>query len=403
MFRYLRWLSALALGALWACAPVGAAPLPWTFEGLLTRVDPVLAPELKSGWVLSGTFALDFMEMEEDGETGPAARAGRLVGGISGTELTVDLYYRLHFEAWQAEGLAGFDFLDDDPDADGRDVMGWFFPMAGRLKDSPWSLDWLQIWISDPGGKMIRTRPPVIPPSGLAWQAGWFRMAFSDADGAAAYAEGPLDLFAPVAEADESQRERDWARMVRDLGARLEDRDRELAAVREELAQASARVQGLRNMVDLLVQERSHLEAENARLREQATLVDPEAEQRMADLLAGKALLEQELSDLDGRNLALVDRLEASERERLKLLERIGDLEAEAAEPVEAPARVRSREPVTGPEGREFGFITVFEQPMVVEKPVPMPVPQALRQPSESQAPPAPETPARRFGPRKFR
>jgi hypothetical protein len=96
----------------------------WIFEGLITESDPILAPELQSGWVLAGSFLLSQVDMEEEplAEDNPG---GRLTGGISKAEISVDLYHQLHFEAAQIQGPAGFDYQNNDPERDGRDLLGW--------------------------------------------------------------------------------------------------------------------------------------------------------------------------------------------------------------------------------------------------------------------------------------
>jgi hypothetical protein len=407
MSRKLRRLAAVALTLLGGCLPASAAPVTWVFEGLLKSVDPELAPDLTSGWVLSGSFALDFIEMADAPEsTDLAAGSGRLTGGINTAELTVDLYYRSYFEAIQSDGLAGLDYLDNDPQAEGRDVIGWFLPMSGELKEGEWSLAWLQIWLADPSGRMIRTLPPVVPPRGLDWEHAWFRMTFANAEGETRFAEGPIEWFGPEAAVSDAERSRQWQRIVRELGGELEQRDRELATLRGELEQARERVRGLRTMVDLLVTERAGLEDDNARLRQQARLADPAVEQQIAALQSGKALLEQEISELDQQNLALVDTLEASEQARRQLLDRIAELEAAAPVSNEAvPDLIRGA--VASPSGGRLGMITIHEQPMVIEKPPPPPLnpPAANTRPADTEAAPGPRpsAPSRRFGPPKFR
>lgn len=370
----------------------------WVYEGVITDADPALAPDLKSGWVLSGSFVFDPAALEEDPDL-TKERSGRMGEGISAAELTVDLYYQIHFQALQVPGLAGFDYENDDPEADGRDQIGWFIPMHGKLKESAWSSRWLQAWLLDPEGEMIRSTPPDVPSSGFAWDRGWFRLVFVNESGEEAFAEGYLEFFGPEAQLEPEGEQEQWSAIVADLGNQLAERDTLIASMQVELEEARARVESLRRMVDLLVEERTSLQDENALLAEKAMLANPEVEEKLASLTAEKALAEAAFEDLAKRNLALAETLSESEWERRRLLRQIAELTALQEEAEETPLRMQRQDTVTSPDGRRTGTITVFEQPMVIEKPMEFPstmTPQV----------PAPKRNAdrrARFGPRKFR
>jgi hypothetical protein len=156
-----RVLLLVGVGAIFL-NPVSGEPARWIYEGLITQADPALAPDLQSGWVLAGSFLFDPLELEEAIPMSEV-RSGRLEGGVSEGELTVDLYYQIRFEATQATDYAGFDYHENDRDHDGRDLIGWFLPMSGKLKESGWRSTWLQVWLSDPEGKMLRSAPPAVP------------------------------------------------------------------------------------------------------------------------------------------------------------------------------------------------------------------------------------------------
>src|SRR5210317_419877 len=121
----------------------------WIFEGLITETSTSLAPDLQSGWVLSGSFLLDPLELNAQ-FTEDNRHSGRMTGGITEGEMTVDLYHQVLFEAFQQPGLAGFDFQDNSIEEDGRDLFGWFFPLVGQLGETGWKSTWLQIWLMDP-------------------------------------------------------------------------------------------------------------------------------------------------------------------------------------------------------------------------------------------------------------
>ena len=98
--------------------------------------------------------------------------------------------------------------------------------------------------------------------------------------------------------------------------------------LRADLAASHARLEGLRNMVDLLVQERESLRQENILLQEKAARADPEIQEKLTEMVAEKALLESQIEDLNGRNEALAGNLADSELERRNLMDRLAELES---------------------------------------------------------------------------
>jgi hypothetical protein len=406
MAGVLRRLSAVWTGLLvLPCFSVAAEPeTDWVFEGLLNEVDPLLAPDLVSGWVLSGSFRLNPLELEEE-PTGDSIRTGRLTGGLHGAELTVDLYHQVRFAAEQRSGLAGVDYVNNDPEHGGRDLLGWFIPVDGALGAGEWRLQWFQAWLVDPAGDMLPTAPPAFPPGGFSWRDGWFQLVFRNSAGDTARAGGVLQIFSPELEPVAGSADKAWEAVVAGLSNRLLERDREVAELQAELDEARSRLEGLRRMVDLLVDERSHLEADSERLREALEVADPEAaREQMTELEIRNALLEEELAKMETLNGDLEARLAELQRERGELRQELALRSAEAEEepeptPLEATGRVQS------PMGLGEGVLTVFEQPMIIERIVPRePVEPAgaagVRPPVE---PVRDASPKRRPGPRKFR
>jgi uncharacterized coiled-coil protein SlyX len=403
MIKHLQRLLILNLTGCLFAVPVQGEPARWVFEGLITQASPGLAPDLQSGWVLSGSFLFDPLELEEAIPMNEV-RSGRLEGGISEGELTADLYYQIHFEARQATDYAGFDYQENDPDHDGRDLIGWFFPMAGRLKESGWRSTWLQVWLSDSEGKMLPTAPPAIPPAGFQWEAAWFRLSFVKETGEEAIAEGRMEIFSPESAVERGDPESELSAIISDLGNRLVERDSTIAELRAELAGLRDRLTGLRSMVDLLVEERTHLQSEVGRLEEQLDLVDPEVEEQLTEMTAEKALLEQQITEMNEKNAALGARLGESEARRRELMDRIADLELAigGSDEVNSPSPMKAEGTISASDGSEVGKISVFQAPIIIEKEVPV---MRAEPASVLQAPPAkPDPPTtRRFGPRKFR
>lgn len=398
-------LLGVSLGVGLPAAPAGDGGADWVFEGQVTAVDPVLSPALQSGWVLSGGFRFVPIEMEEE-PVGPEHGGGRLSGGVSRTEVSIDLYYQIQFEATQAKGLVGFDYLDNDPENEGRDLYSWFFPVQGALKESGWSSRWLQVWLADPKGEMIPFTPPTISPRGLDFAEAWFRLTFVNEGGEVAHVDGRMEVFAPAGETDLNDEVVHWRWVAADLGNQLLEKESVIAKLREDLASAQLRLSGLKNMVDLLVEERQHLQSENRFLEERAAAADPAVEEQLTELTAEKSLLENEIAELSEMNRALAEGLAVSEVERRGLLDRLAELES--GDPTGDPALSGSREVEITRNNQPVGRMTIIEEPMVIEKPVLIentiissPSPAAL----ETEGTPEREKPAsiRRRGPRKFR
>lgn len=371
----------------------------WIFEGLITESAPELAPAMQSGWVMSGSFLFNGLEMEEEpGESG--LRAGRVSGGIHDAELTVDLYYQVQFEAAQSDGLVGFDYQDDNPDEDGRDLLGWFFPMKGELGETAWSLKWLQVWLTHPDGKMIKHLPVAISPYGIDWKVGWFRMTYEDEAGEVAHVDGRIEVFAPEANLEDEDDSNQWYAVAADLSKKLVERDATILSLRTELQEVKLRVDGLRRMVDLLVGERAELREENALLKEQADAADPAVLEKLTELEVEKSLMETELTSLTEKTSELEAALLQSELDKIALL---SDLDEQPLPPVEnaEPLPGESNLPVETP----LGVVRIVEKEPVVEQ-VPQVneivqegdlVPESLPKRAERSGP------ARRKGPRRFR
>jgi len=300
-------------------------PARWVFEGVVVTVDPALAPELKSGWVLSGSFLLDPLEMEESRPLSES-RDGRLEGGVSEAELTLDLYYQIRFEAFQVPGMVGFDYRDNDPEADHRDLLRWFIPLSGEMQSGEWRSTWLEVWLFDPAGKMLKALPPPVPPAGFAWDSSWFRLTFVNESAETAFLEGSFEIFAPLDAVEAMNPQEDLSAIIEDLGNRLIDRDQTISSLSTELAQANERISGLRQMVDLLVEERERLEEETAALGEKAALADPEVVDRLAALEAEKALLETELVRASAESDFLRSDMRSTETQRQQLAIEVEDL-----------------------------------------------------------------------------
>jgi hypothetical protein len=371
----------------------------WIFEGLITESAPELAPSMQSGWVVSGSFRFNGLEMEEEPvESG--LRAGRMSGGIHDAELTVDLYYQVQFEAAQADGLVGFDYQDDNPDKDGRDMLGWFFPMKGKLGETGWSLKWLQVWLTHPEGKMIRHLPVAISPYGIDWHVGWFRMTYENEKGEVAHADGRIEIFSPEANLDDGDDSGQWYAVAADLSGKLVERDATIQSLRTELQEIQLRVDGLRRMVDLLVGERAHLREENALLKEQADAADPGVLGKLAELEAEKSLMETELSSLTEKTVELEQALHQSEIEKLALL---SDLEKQSPPIAEDSDSIPVESTLPGE--MPLGVVRIVEKEPVIEH-----IPQ--EEATDQKVEPLPDNsnkraetrgPARRKGPRRFR
>ena len=402
----------------------------WIFEGLITESDPALAPDLQSGWVLSGSFLFNSLEMQAQ-HTSENHHSGRMTGGVTEGEMTVDLYYQVLFEAFQEPGLAGFDFQDNTIEENGRDLFGWFFPLVGQLGETGWSSTWLQVWLMDTRGEMISHVPVKIPPYGIDWQSGWFRITFANGEGETVHADGRIELFCPESSAD-AQDATPWYKIAGDLSRQLRLRDRTISLLEEELSDVRSRMEGLSRMVDLLVEERSELQRENELLQEKAAAADPQSIRKLAELTVEKSLLEARIDDLSVENDSLQVELQQSQQERENLRMRLQELELQASrivvpEPGQTsdvqetdaipelqvvPAETESRLPAAVPEIAAEATPALPDQPdgpddvnQAGTPPVPdqSPVrdPENIEDPEEASL--ISEIQSRRRGPRKFR
>lgn len=386
----------------------GQAEEVWIFEGLITESDTGLAPDLQSGWVLSGSFMFNSLEIKpqfasEDGHS------GRMTGGVTGGEMTIDLYHQVLFEAFQGPGLAGFDFQDNAIEENGRDLLGWFFPLVGDLGETGWKSTWLQIWLMDPRGDMISHVPVKVSPYGIDWQSGWFRITFVNDAGDSAHADGRVELFCPQSgAADEDSAP--WYKIASDLSQILQQRDKSIRLLETELSDVKSRMEGLRRMVDLLVEERTNLQHDNALLQEKAAIADPEAVQKLAELTVEKSLLESRIVDLSSENESLQAELDQSHKERNDLQQRLRELESQldvVATPDNAPGPVPGI-PVVDRADTRPTETAVAES---AETPEPVVIQPVNRKPPDDSGPfmepdmePAVrDIQVRRRGPRKFR
>ncbi len=339
---WLKWMFLVILTGIHLVVYSQDANQTWIFEGTISNVDPGLDPDLQNGWVLSGSFSLNRLDLEpEPGPTGEGQ--GRLASGVHHAEISIDLYHQVHFEARQTAGLAGFDFHNDDLESDGRDLLAWFFPVNGVVKEGKWTSRWLQVWLTDSSGKMIGEVPPVISLNGLEWENAWFRLTFEDDNANTVYVDGRMDVFCPAGEElDESQ----WRGIAAELSEELIKRDGTILSLREELAAAKDRNTALRQMVDLLVQERANLQEEITRLEQQASLADPRVLEKIDELKVEKSLLSLEIEQLSERNQALAESLARSEQSRLELLSKLEEVQKPVEVPkyVELPKAVRTLE-----------------------------------------------------------
>ncbi len=322
--RYHKFLCMFVLISLGQGSHAQAAER-WIFEGLITEADPVLAPDLQSGWVLSGSFLLNALELQPQ-FTSEDRHSGRMTGGVTETEITVDLYRQVLFEAVQQPGLAGFDFQDNTIEADGRDLFGWFFPIVGDVADTGWRSSWLQIWLMDPEGDMISHIPVKVSPYGIDWKSGWFRLTFVDDAGNSVHADGRIEVFCPESGIDD-QDGSPWYAIAADLSQQLVQRDQTIRLLEAELSDVKERMEGLRRMVDLLVDERASLQEDNALLQEKAAAADPEMLEKLTELTAEKSLLESQISELSGENEALRTELLRSQQDKQDSLDRMHQLE----------------------------------------------------------------------------
>lgn len=386
-FHSIKILAPLALLAVQAFG----GSQPWLFEGRLDHVDPVLVPSLKSGWVLSGSYAFDTDLMRLDADRA-ALGEERYSGGVDSGELTIDLYYQLKFWAEQSAGQAGYDFVPREENR--RASVIWFIPFEGEVMDTDWSLKWLQLSVS---GNWETCLPDDLS-VGLDWDSGAFRLVFSNSKGEQAYALGSITLLGLSGAAELKDGEA-WKAALSDLGNLLNERDATIELLRNELDAARSRVGALQGMLDLMADRRMELEAENQRLSDELLSQPEQYRDWVAERRAEQALLEQALLDEQAKTTQLAAELNAMTQLAAELsLEVEADEEAAESGPEEgsSSAEVMADLPV--------GTVRIIESPVKVEPVYVRPLETNV----ESIEPVDLENKSggkrlRRVGPRKFR
>jgi hypothetical protein len=274
----------------------------WVFEGRLEHVDAALVPDLKSGWVLSGSFFIDPAQMEPDVDAAAMGKP-RLAGGIENAEMTVDLYYQVRFAATQGDGLAGYDWLAATNEAAAQVV--YFLPFTGQLEQTDWSIRWVQVSLR--GDWQVA---PLPEDSWLDWKSGFFRLIFSDSAGQTAEGWGSVTLFGPAGEAELNETE-GWRAALADLGRLLGERDTAIASLESALGEAREKMAVLQRMLDMMSQQRLEVEAENRRLLDRLEAIPAVERLREASFEAERALLMEALDESETRQALLEKQIEA--------------------------------------------------------------------------------------------
>jgi hypothetical protein len=387
---FARCIEVFAPLALLAVQAFGG-PQPWLFEGRLDHVDPALIPSLKSGWVLSGSYAYDAEGMHLDADRA-ALGEERYSGGVDSGELTIDLYYQLKFWAEQVGGPAGYDFVP--PEENRRASVIWFIPFEGEMMDTGWSLKWLQLSVS---GKWETGLPDDLS-AGLDWDSGAFRLVFSNSKGEQAYALGSITLLGLSGEADLKEGEA-WKAALSDLGNLLSERDATIELLRSELDAAQSRVGALQGMLDLMADRRMELEAENQRLSDELLSQPEQYRKWVAEMQAEQALLEQALLDEQAKTTQLAAELNAMTQLAAELsLEVEADDAAVESGPKEGPLSTKTIADLP------VGTVRIIESPVKVEQVRIRPLETNVEpvEPVEPENKPGGKR-VRRVGPRKFR
>jgi hypothetical protein len=378
----------------------GEAGVPWMFEGLLETVGNELVPRLQTGWVLSGTFLIEPEKMEAlrlDGD----GTYNRQEGGLSGLELTVDLYYQAEFSAVQSEGPSGYDWQPHNDESEASEGMGWYFPIRGSLAATAWEARWIQFWLFDSSAELFHELPLESAETALSWESGWFRIAFAGGNGADwQWVEGPITVFAPLADVESRDPVAELEGIVRHLGTQLRERDGLLRELERSLESAHGRIAAMETMVDALIRERTHLREEVEQLQAERMTAPAPGDDPLPALEAELVLARQRQAALEERATELADALATAGIERQKL-----EAELEAAQAVASEFAAMS-----GGSLEKSDFIlepgpTVIERPVIVHEIVyrdreadlePGTVPASSDEPTERSK-------RKPRGPRKFR
>lgn len=318
--------SLIKFGAVaWLGGIPAMAEVPYVFEGRMERVDAELVNDLRSGWVLAGSFLES--PAAEDRTVEGSQENGRLSGGISGIELTVDHYRILRFEAFGGNFSSGIAYQNEAGNGRGQDFVGLDLALDGTAigdGDRPYRASWLQIWLYDNRGRMLEGMPTSLERVSRQWEYGWFRLLFSrEGESDFVFAEGSLTVFREWDEEATSEPV-DWEGLVHKMAGELLERDATIAEQAETMSRLRSRITGLTHMVDRLLEEREWLEEELKRVQAIARPEESSLIEDVASLQAATVLQAEEIENLNKQRDKLEERLGASEamrREAVRELE----------------------------------------------------------------------------------
>lgn len=274
--------AVLGLGSL----GLGAAD-PWVaFEGPVGEVAPELSAWVRPGDILAGSLVR--RELSPQDQWPEDAARTRLEDFLESGELTVD---RNRVALWSARKRDRTEFLEMHRSGDRAtqpDLLHLAVPVQGEaLGDDQWSPTWLEIWLTDRRGTLVRDGAL---PEEFPWESSAFRLtAVSDKTGAQAFVAGTLSYFGPY---DQSRRPEEEIALlesiVLELNRTIETQRREMEILRQQLESARGRHQVLEQQIATL---QAQLEAARSQ---------PEFD-RLAEALAAaeaqRAALEEEAGE----------------------------------------------------------------------------------------------------------
>ncbi|MDP0499217.1 MAG: hypothetical protein Q7P63_03870 [Verrucomicrobiota bacterium JB022] len=325
------WQITVTTGALVGLPSLAAQPIdleapgyPLVFEGVVTQSDAAVQPEAAEGLVLSGSLML---RKKADG-TMAAKRGGTRYAKVADLgEVALDRFRVATYWMTQRTDVPAELEIVDRP-AGETDVLELLLPLKGEALGSGYQAAWLYLWLEDPAGELvagqeyIRATPTV--------EEGSFQLVFwsQEADDFVTV-EGDLRFASPDFPTVSADQEiASLQNSLRQLGDILQQTEARLAERTQELEAAQKRIQGLNQTVDVLIQERSALQAEVNRLREQKATAPQEMLDKLAKLEAELGVEQLAREEATGRNVTLAESLARVESERHQARQALTELQA---------------------------------------------------------------------------
>jgi|TARA_B110000438_G_C15799078_1_gene644267 hypothetical protein len=341
----------------------------YAVEGKLTKIDAELAPTLREGMVFSAIYSVaidaDAVDLDE------AASRARYFDVVDDVEVSIDLNYVLVYDAATGLGDRSIELTRAGGDLEfEQDLYSILLPLKGEsIGEEGWTARWLQLWFYGEEGKMLASTDLQAPPN--EFRTGWWRITFWNTEGSrSVLAEGMVEAAGEAgAPLSPSEQIAQLENAVVRLGNQLESQLSANVTLGAELDRARTRIEGLQQIVDVIVEERRILQDKYDLLKLDKPKAAPELVEEVATLEADLALWEEKELSWKDENQALGEALASAEADYSSLAAQLVEIEDQLNTSAPAP-QIESEtvEAVAEPEPIVIDIEPVVEAPKAKRK-----------------------------------